>query len=597
MLGAGGADGLRAEPERAVVKQSGARTYRRLVQYAWPYRWRILLSMAASLGVAGSDAAMAWLVQPFIDRLVVAGDWDLARLVPLLIIGIALLKGISRYIQEYFIKTSGQLVMQDIRNQLFGHSVHLSMGYFGRTSSGTLMSRILNDVGVMQAAVAEVLVGLLREGVTVIALAAVAFYMDWQLAAMAFVVLPASIGPAAAIGRRIKSYSKRGQTAMGQVTRVLEQAFSGMKVIKAFGAEERERTKFTAENRGYYNFLRKVFKYDAASSPLIEIISSLGIAAVLWYGLSRVMAGTMTQGELFSVIAAILLMYTPAKRLVKINNAIQQAIGAAERVFELLEQKPEVVDSPEAKPLPPVRGEVVFDRVTFGYGEEPVLRDFSVRAAPGEVVALVGPSGAGKTTVAGLLTRFYDPQQGRITIDGHDIRQVAQASLKANIAMVDQESFLFNDTVADNIRYGRPSATMDEVEEAARLAYADDFIRALPEGFATRIGDRGLRLSGGQRQRLCIARALLTKAPILVLDEATSALDTESEAMVQKALANLMRNRTTFVIAHRLSTIMHADQIVVLEQGRVRESGTHQELLANGALYHKLYEMQFQEQG
>ena len=575
------------------MKRSGTRTYRRLVRYAWPYKWRILISMIASLGVAGSDAAIARLVQPFIDRLVVAGDWELARLVPLLIVGIALVKGASRYLQEYFIKTSGQLVMQDIRNQLFGHSVHLSMGYFGRTSSGTLMSRILNDVGVMQAAVAEVLVGLLREGVTLIALAVVAFYMDWKLAAMAFIVLPASIGPAAAIGRKIKGFSKRGQAAMGNVTTVLEQTFSGMKVIKAFGAEDRERSKFVAENRGYYNFLRKVFKYDAASSPLIEIVSSLGIAMVLWYGLSRVMAGTMTQGELFAVIAAILLMYTPAKRLVRINNAIQQAIGAAERVFEVLEQKPEVVDAPGAVPLPPVRGEVVFDRVTFAYDDQPILKDFSLRVAPGEIIALVGPSGAGKTTVAGLLTRFYDPQQGSISIDGRNIRAVTLESLKNNIALVDQESFLFNDTVANNIRYGRPEANDAELEAAIRQAYADDFVRHLPQGAQTRIGDRGLRLSGGQRQRLCIARAMLRKAPILILDEATSALDTESEAMVQKALGNLMRDRTTFVIAHRLSTIMHADRIVVIEQGRICEIGRHHELLERGGLYRKLYDMQF----
>ncbi len=550
--------------------------------------------MLASLGVAASDAAIARLVQPFIDNLIVAGDWALAHLVPAMIIGVATFKGVSRYIQEYFIKTSGQLIIQDIRNDLFGHTMSLSMRFFGRTPSGTLMSRVLNDVGIMQSSVAEVLVILLREGVTIVALTFVAFYMDWKLAALAFIVIPASIGPAAVIGRKIKNYSKQGQIAMGSVTTVLEQTLSGIKVIKAFGSEERERARFITENRRFYNFLRKVFKYDAASSPMIEIISSFGVAIVVWYGLIRVGAGTMTQGELFSVIAAILLMYAPAKRLVKVNNIIQQAIAAGERVFEVMEQKPEINDPQDAGKLEKVRGDIFFERLTFGYDEEPILRDFTLHVSPGEIVALVGPSGAGKTTVAGLLTRFYDPQQGAILIDGVDIRKVTQESLKANIALVDQESFLFNDTIANNIRFGRPDATDNDVEEAARLAFADVFIRLLPEGYDTRIGDRGVRLSGGQRQRICIARAILRNAPILILDEATSALDTESETIVQKALINLMKGRTTLVIAHRLSTIMHADKIVVLERGEVREIGTHSELLERGELYNKLYTMQFQ---
>lgn len=579
------------------MSQKGVVLYRRLAGYAWPYRWRIALSMVASLGIAASDALLAKQVQPFMDEVIVAGDWALARLVPLFIVGIFAFKGLSRYLQEYFIMTSGQLVMQDLRNDLFGHSVSLSMRYFSRTQAGNLMSRVLNDVGVMQGAVADVLVTVLRESITLVALTGVAFYSDWQLAAVAFVVIPLSVLPVAAIGRKIKAHSKRGQGAIGAVTTRLEQTFSGIKVIKGFGTEEREQRNFRAANQGYYRFMRKIYKYSASASPLLEIITSLGMASVLWFGLNRIEAGTMTQGELFSVIAAIMLMYTPVKRLTRVNNLIQQALGAAERVFEVLETPRDVQDRPGARALGRVRGQVAFDRVSFAYEDAPVVRCLSFVAEPGEVVALVGPSGAGKSTVAGLVARFYDVTEGAVRIDGQDVRDITLDSLRANLALVDQETFLFHETIADNIRYGRPEASDAEVEEAARKAYADEFIRQMPEGYQTVIGDRGVRLSGGQRQRLCIARAILRNAPILILDEATSALDTESEAMVQKALTNLMQGRTTLVIAHRLSTIMHADKIIVLEDGKMVAMGTHQQLLDQGGLYRKLYDMQFQERG
>jgi subfamily B ATP-binding cassette protein MsbA len=329
---------------------------------------------------------------------------------------------------------------------------------------------------------------------------------------------------------------------------------------------------------------------------VIEVLASLGIAGVFWYGLHRVISGAITQGQLFAFVAAVLMMYGPVKRLMKINNSIQRSIGAAERVFEVLDEIPDVKDALDARALPRVKGQVEFKRVTFGYDDDLVLKDVCLQAEPGKVVALVGPSGAGKSTLVGLITRFYDPQDGAILIDGEDIRGVTLESLKKNIALVDQETFLFNDTIRNNIRYGRRETSDAEVKAAARQAYADEFIRLLPEGYDSNIGDRGVRLSGGQRQRICIARAILRDAPILILDEATSALDTESEAMVQQALTNLMRNRTTFVIAHRLSTIMHADLIVVLEDGRIVDTGTHQALLGRSGLYRKLYDMQFRDE-
>ncbi len=567
--------------------------YLRLVSYAAPYKWIIALSMLASLGVAGSDAIIAYLVKPFVDDLIIAGNLKLAQLLPFFVIGLATFKGLCRYLQTYNIRTAGQLAIQDIRNEVFGHTLRLSTRFFTRSSSGSLMSRILNDVNVMQSALADVLVTFIRETLTLLALTGYAFYADWKMALMAFVVIPATVWPAVAIGRKIKKFSRRGQDAMGNLTAVLEQSFSGIKVIKAFAAEEREEQKFVRENSRFFTFIRKTFRYSAASAPVMEIMTSFGVAAVLWYGLNRVAAEAITKGELFSILAAILLMYSPLKRLIKVNNTIQKAIGAAERVFEVLDNQTEISDARDAVELSRSLGHVSFKNVGFAYDDELVLRDFSVQAKPGEVIALVGPSGAGKSTFIGLLNRFYDPQHGQILIDGYDIRKITQKSLHANLALVDQETFLFNDTIANNIRYGQPDADFSLVEVAATQAFADEFIRQLPEGYETSIGDRGVRLSGGQRQRLCIARAILRDAPILMLDEATSALDTESETMVQQALGNLMKNRTTFVIAHRLSTVRHADRILVLDEGEIKESGTHQQLLEKSGLYKRLYDSQF----
>jgi subfamily B ATP-binding cassette protein MsbA len=436
----------------------------------------------------------------------------------------------------------------------------------------------------------------MRDTVTLIALAGVAFYTDWKMAAIALLVLPATGVPVVLIGRRIKNYSRRGQQAMGSLTSVLEQTFSGIKVIKSFGNEVGEHNNFVQQNRSYYNFLRKVFKYDSGSSPIMEILSSFGVAAVLWYGLSRALSGEMTQGELFSVLTAIMLMYAPLKRLTRVNNLVQQSLASAERVFEVLDEPNEIMDTPAPVQLERARGEISFENVSFSYGTEPVLSDFTLKVEPGEIIALVGPSGAGKSTLVGLLSRFYDPVSGVIRIDGHDIKDLSMASLKRNIALVDQETFLFNDSIRNNIRYGRFDATEAEVAEAANKAYAADFIAVLDAGYDTETGNRGLNVSGGQRQRICIARAILKDAPILLLDEATSALDTESEVKVQQALVNLMKGRTTLVIAHRLSTIMHADKIVVIDQGHICQVGKHQELLKQEGLYQKLYNMQFQDE-
>ena len=568
--------------------------YLRVVQYSRPYLWRIVLSIIFSLVVAGSDVSYIYLIEPLVDKIITANNITLAYLVPVVIIGLAVLKGVGRFYQEYYIKTAGQLAVQDIRNDLFSQSMHLSMGFHVNQPPGIITSRVLNDVGILQRSAADILVDGIRESFTLVGLITLAFYKDWRLATVAFSVMPLCVIPATQLGRRIRNNTKSGLKRMGFLTGTLQESFSGIKVIKAFGQEETQIQEFKTENKQYYKYLRKAIKYNSLTAPAVEILAALGGGGVVWYGVHRVLSGDMTQGQLFSIVAAIMMMFTPVKRLTRVSNIIQKSVGAAEGVFTLLDEPRDIVDKPEAIEIPRARGEIVFDNVTFSYGDEAVLTDFSLHANPGEVIALVGPSGAGKSTVAGLMARFYDPQQGSVKIDGFDIRDISLESLKKNLAFVDQETFLFSGSVLDNIRYGKQDADAQSVADAAEQAYATDFINKLPQGYDTSIGDRGVRLSGGQRQRLCVARALLKDAPVLILDEATSALDTESEAMVQKALGNLMKNRTTLVIAHRLSTIMHADRIVVMDQGRVVQVGNHQELLAQGGLYRNLYDMQFE---
>ncbi len=567
--------------------------YIRLLKYSRPYKWRIVLSLIFSLVVAGSDIAYINLIEPLVDKIIAAGNRELAYLVPVIIIGLAISKGTGRFFQEYYIKTAGQLVVQDLRNDLFSQSMHLSMGFHVNQPPGLITSKVLNDVGVLQRSAADALVDGLRESFTLVGLICLAFYKDWRLASVAFTVLPLCVIPATQLGRRIRNATKSGLKSMGFLTGTLQEAFSGIKVIKAFGREETQLQKFKVENKQYYRYLRKTIKYNSLTAPAVEILAALGGGGVVWYGVHRVISGDMTQGQLFSIVAAIMMLFTPVKRLTRVSNIIQKSMGAAEGVFSLLDEPRDIVDKADAVEMPHVRGDIAFENVTFSYGDEPVLNDFSFHARPGEVIALVGPSGAGKSTAVGLMARFYDPQQGSIKIDGQDIRDVTLNSLKKNLAFVDQETFLFSGTIRDNIRYGMLDADDQSVADAAQQAYATEFIDKLPEGYETTIGDRGVRLSGGQRQRLCVARALLKDAPILILDEATSALDTESEAMVQKALANLMENRTTLVIAHRLSTIMHADRIIVLDQGRAVEVGSHQELITQNGLYRKLFDMQF----
>ena len=569
---------------------------KRTLDYFLPYWWLMLVSAIFSLIVGAMDGAFAWLVEPVLRRIFAGHDTGIFLLVPIGVILLFIIRGISRYLYDATIKLAGQKAIQDIRNDFYQRAIRQDMAFFSRQATGDLMSRLTNDITTMQEGMSQVVTGLFRDLISVVVLLGVIFYRNWQLAAICFVVFPLTIYPAQVIGKRIKLAARQSLQVMGGLGTTIQESFSGVKVIKAFGLEEQVIERFAGENLRYLQQYRKYIKYGSLATPVTEMIISLGVAAVIYVGGSQVMAGRMSPAELFSFITAMIMLFTPVKKLQSSYNVVQRSAGAAERVFQTMDVQRLIVDDKDATELVRVSGRVEFRDVGFSYGDEPVLQGVNLQVAPGQMVALVGPSGGGKSTLVALLMRFYDISTGAILLDGHDLRSVSLASLNRQFALVDQETTLFNDSIANNIRYGKPGATEQEVIAAATAAFAHDFILQLPEGYQTNIGDRGLRLSGGQRQRLCIARAILRDAPILILDEATSALDTESEQMVQQALDNLMQGRTSFIIAHRLSTVQHADLIVVLEDGRILETGSHADLLEGSGLYSRLHALQFRDQ-
>lgn len=568
---------------------------RRLYRYGRPHRRLFLGAAAAMTFYAAASGALAYLFKPIFDD-VLPNRTGFAPVVSA-IVGLGVCKGIAAYFSAYLMTDVGQRLVRDLRSDLFGHVLKQSAGFFARRTTGGLMSRIMNDVARIQQAVAETLGDLLRESVTLLAYAGLLLYYDAGLALVCMTGAPIVVYPLARLGQRVRRTTRRGQEEIERLSHITAEAFSGHRIVKAFAGEPYERKRFDRAADRLYRTNMKITSSVSALPPLMEWLGTFGIVGVLWYGSREIAAGDLTAGEFTSFVAAMLLMYGPVKKLSRVNANVQQALAAAERVFETLDTRSEAADRPGAKPLAPLARSIEFRDVSFTYGDGAggnVLDRVSFEVEAGQVVAIVGLSGAGKTTLVNLVPRFYDVTAGAITMDGVDVRDVTIGSLRSRIGIVTQDTVLFDDTIGNNIAYALPSATRELVEAAARAAHAHEFIETLPGGYDALIGERGQRLSGGQRQRLAIARALLRNSPILILDEATSSLDAESELLVQDALAKLVLNRTAFVIAHRLSTVRRADRIVVLDRGRVREIGRHEELLtAPDSLYAKLYSLQF----
>ncbi len=569
----------------------------RLLEYARPHRARLAAALGSMVLYGAASAGVAALIQPIFDD-VLPNRKNLAP-IAIAILVVYLLKGVGAYLSSYLMTDVGQRVVRDLRNVLFRHILGQSVAFFSVQTTGRLMSRLTNDVGQVQRAVSDTIGDVTRESLSLVGFAGLLFYYDARLALVCLTGAPLVIYPLVRLGQRVRRTARRSQEALEQMSHLSAEAIAGHRIVKAFGGEVREAGRFERAAQHFYRTIMQVTRVLSVLPPLMEFIGGVAFVGALVYGSQEIVAGRLTQGEFTAFIAALFMMYAPAKKLSRVNADLQQAMAAGERVFEILDAHNEVQERPGAVEFPQFRHQIEFKDVRFAYGddrERATLDGVSVSVPVGQVLAIVGRSGAGKTTLVNLIPRFYDVTDGCIRVDGVDLRDMTLASLRSHIGIVTQETVLFDDTIAANIAYGRPGATRDEIEAASRAAHAHEFIEQLGLGYEALIGERGQRLSGGQRQRVAIARAILHDSPILILDEATSSLDAESEMLVQYALANLMRNRTSFVIAHRLSTVRRADGIVVLDRGRIVETGTHDALLARGGAYAKLYELQLRDE-
>ncbi|HUA53998.1 MAG TPA: ABC transporter ATP-binding protein [Candidatus Sulfotelmatobacter sp.] len=561
------------------------------------YTPRLALALVFMALAAGATATLAKLIEPVLDLVFTNHDRAMLREVALVVLVVFAIKGLAAYGEAVVMNGVGQRIVADLQAALFDRLIHADLAFFNDTPTGALISHFTNDANLLRGAVSSTLTGIGKDALTLVFLVGVMFYQDWLLALIAFFAFPTAFLPIARLGRRMRRVSTDVQLELGRFTTLLDQVFQGARHVKAYGMERYETTRAHELIERLYRLAFKAGKVRAASSPIMETLGGIAIVAVIVYGGAQVISGARTTGTFFSFITALLLAYEPVKRLANLNTSLQEGLAAAQRLFASLDVEPRIRDAADARPLVVTRGEVRFERVSFAYRPGGAALDaVSLTVPAGKTAALVGPSGAGKSTILNLIARFYDVGAGRVLIDGQDVRGATLASLRGSVGLVAQEVGLFDDTVRANIAYGRLDATDAEIVAAARAAAAHDFIMALPEGYATPVGELGVKLSGGQRQRLAIARAMLKDAPILLLDEATSALDTESERQIQAALNQLMRGRTVLVIAHRLSTVIDADIIYVIEAGRVVEQGSHAELLARGGAYARLYALQFSDQ-
>ena len=570
--------------------------YKRLIKYVKPYWVKFFPAVLFNLVFAATTGVLVKVVEPLINNLIESKDLRGLVYLSIGIVLINLLRGFSNFFGTYLMRSVGLSVVKDIREELYAHIQGLSLKFFSDHHTGVLTSRINNDVNLVTVAVTDAVEGGFKETVTILVLMGVAFYQDWLLAIIAFGVFPLMIIPITKISKSMRKVSTRGQERTADITTILMETFSGVRIVKAFGMEEYESERFNEENTKLFKTFLKRARVRAMTGPIMEVIGTFGFALVLLYGGWKAMGVEGYIGKYVSFIAALMLIYPSVRALSRLNNGIQEAIAASVRIFNVLDTKADIVDSPGAVELPQVKNEIEFKDVSFSYDKTPILSNINLNVKVGEVVAFVGMSGGGKTTLVNLIPRFYDITEGKILVDGVDVRDVTLKSLRSQIGIVTQQTILFSDTIRSNIAYGNLDTSQADIDMAAKAANAYKFINRLSDGYDTLIGEGGAKLSGGERQRLSIARAILKDAPILILDEATSSLDTESEKEVQKALENLMRGRTTFVIAHRLSTIQHADRIMVVVKGKIIERGTHDELLAKGGEYKKLYDMQFREE-
>jgi subfamily B ATP-binding cassette protein MsbA len=556
---------------------------------------RLAVAMMCMVLMAGTDLAQAWVAKPLIDEIFVDKNKMMLKMLPLLFVGIYFLRSFAYYGEQYFMEFVGQDIIRRLRNQLYSRLTDLSLAFFHNEKTGALLSRFSFDVNVVKAMVSSSIAALIRDSLRITFLTGYIFYCDWKLALFIFIVLPIALVPLIRLGRRVRKASTGIQESMGDLSAFIHETFIGTKVVKAFSMEAYEKKRFRLKTEKVFTQEIKAAIAKALSSPIMEFLGGVAIAVVVWYGGTRVLQGLSTPGTFFSFMAAVVLVYDPAKKMTKINNNVQEGMAAFNRIFDIIETPSNIQDAPNPIHIPDGLQQVVFDGVAFKYEKDLVLKDINLTVSPGQTLALVGMSGGGKSTLVNLIPRFYDVTEGKIMINDTDLRHASITSLRRQIAIVTQDPILFNDTIRNNIRYGKPDATEEEIIAAAKAAYAYDFVMSFPKGFDTLVGELGGRLSGGEKQRLCIARALIKDAPILILDEATSSLDTEAEAVVQKALENLMRGRTAFVIAHRLSTIRNANQVVVLVNGRIVETGNHNDLLNLQGEYYKLYQMQFND--